>query len=701
MKMRKYFSLILVLFPQICSSLYLSVNTSKDTYLRYEIVEISAAFNSVMEIAIQDAKVEATVYFSEEGKLVTTVGDMESVPLQFNEKKNIWGGYWPPPWNPELGRYTVVVSVEFDGCTIEAGKDFFIQGKKFEVKEPLFIMTIETMCDLLKYPVWDPERKNRDWTNFTEWAESLGANTILYSAAQTIAGKTRNNSPWVLSFLKNYLLFASYAKKKGFRFGCWIGSFRVWGENFKRFDYDFSWEYRDGKLFQNRHISFKDKKRIGEIADLFKVFNDNPDVDYIGLDYIRSGQGGLEFADDFVREMSVDAPKNWEKFNSSEKMRWLGSKVKGRKESPARQKWEWWRAHKSAETLAKIVEISKPEKPIFVFMLAWDKGHEHGQDPIMMNDAGASFVLVMLYESEAEMTERLFTQWSNYLKGSEVNLIPGQVVDWVLLDEDKYAPAPEEFYIRLTHGIKGMSSDELVKGLFWHDLSRINWCRIGPYHRREWVTAGAASFSNLKSDLGILPVESRFWVTDESIIVNVTNRSPLDIENVSVRFGSEEMRVIDRLEPFETKAIPFNVKGDGMFSCEITIPDYEDRYVDFLYLSDKYAEKSFREPMSPYAGGDILFIYNRQKEASVVARLLKMLGYDTCIISPHEVSEDILKKYDFIFTDTKSQYGHKRVVHITDDAEFKTNFSEYGKEIFIQNGDIDNRSISEILLWLE
>jgi hypothetical protein len=376
----------------------------------------------------------------------------------------------------------------------------------------------------------------------------------------------------------------------------------------------------------------------------------------VGFDYIRPGAGGLEMVDQFVDSMCVPTPGNWVSLNEHQRMRWLGKIVWSESDSVICARWDWWRAHKSASALATIIREAELVKPVWVFMLGWDKGHDHGQDPIMMNDAGASFCAVMLYESTARVEKAMIGQWSEYLAGDEVNLIVGEAVDWELMGKSKEPEAPQEFTIRLSGGIRGLSGEEPARGLFWHDLTRTHWGSPGPYSRIEWALAGAAAFTSLRTERNELPFRTRVVPGRKLTTVyveNLTSEPLVDVKVTSmktpgIRLRDAKTKTIPEIKAGEERSVTFGLSPDSRSMVAFSIESDRFKGVDYEYYPNPYRNRPFRSYESVHAGGDVLVVSARTDEAYATGRALRQGSYTCNRISYESLPPNVIRKYRYV-----------------------------------------------------
>jgi hypothetical protein len=206
----------------------------------------------------------------------------------------------------------------------------------------------------------------------------------------------------------------------------------------------------------------------------------------VGLDYIRNALGGVELVDDFVAEMpNLALPAEWNGLSKTERMLWLARKKAMRKDMALIDAWQWWRARRVA-LIVKEVKARLGNKPLWAFTLTWDKGWHHGQDPVMMSDAGVDLDALMFYEADKAQYAQMLRDWNAYVRKGDVNLVPGNIFDWNLHQKD--ASGPAEFGRRLDAALDRVYADGPAQGVFYHDLGRLLWStRLGKWGTKGWA----------------------------------------------------------------------------------------------------------------------------------------------------------------------------------------------------------------------
>jgi|GEM_PF-626529 hypothetical protein len=616
-------------------------SADQEEYFRYEMIGLSYKPDSAS--AMDPDSVSLTARFYHNDTLLTAAGKLNEIKLRYAKDQKTWRGAWPLPWNPPLGQYKAVLTVtgknprtdsttlllSYSDTLLLSDSAAFIVKKRSPQPIPagFCAMTIETSCDVSRAGIRSPYDGSRRWQNFGEWARFLGADAVWFSLGWTIEGRkgTTDANPWIKDNFRALPRLAAEAHQQGYKFGAYIGSYLLWGPSLKKLKYDYSIEAKNGYIFRNHHVNLDDPKRGEDIVRVLKQLQDEPDVDFIGLDYIRPGAGGYETVNEFVEQMSVDVPKDWGKWPPVQRILWVAKQVRIRDMNIVHARWQWWQAHRTALTVARLVRESGITKPLWGFTLGWDKGHEHGQDPCMMNDAGLDIDAVMMYESTAKHCWQMTSDWSNYLKGDEAQLLVGQEVDWPLVQESTNPPGPEEMYWRWTDAIKGYTDGGRIKGMFWHDLMRGQSGRKGPYSSREWLIAGAAGFSKLRQELGLYPLTARLCFADNKLKLDLNLQRP--VNNLKIEALSPPSPLTQAEHDLasslpDTSITLGRLPKQGFVAYRLTWDGAgpKDQIVLFAYLPLAYAQNPFRQWQTFRSGGDILFIHQQNGETLKLAQ---------------------------------------------------------------------------------
>lgn len=463
-----------------------TLSAAKQEHLHYDIVELT--FSGAGPELEESFAAEPPRFVVMRGtEAVTTVAGIR-VMKAARSGPGRWSARWPVPWNAPAGRYFPV----FAGRSDLAGK---IRSVPFEIvrREPepmphgLVAVTLESVAPLASMRIKGPDGAETDWRGLLDWTKALGGDAFWILGGQSPG--LGQDEIWMRANLDMIPKVAAEARKRGLKFGVYA-MFSLTMSNKPLPGYRYGEEIKDGQPVRTRAISIGDHKRLDDVAAFLKPFADDPNVDWVGLDYIRNALGGYELVDEFVAEMpGVAVPPEWRKLSREERMTWLARKKIMRRDMEFVDAWQWWRARRVA-LIVKEIKARLGGKPLWAFTLTWDKGWHHGQDPVMMNDAGVDIDALMFYEADKPQYEAMVRSWHDYVKRGDVQLMPGNIFDWGLHQKD---PAgPKEFGRRMRLAVDEVYGDGRASAIFYHDIARLLWGRLGPWGTRPWAEEAAA-----------------------------------------------------------------------------------------------------------------------------------------------------------------------------------------------------------------
>ena len=574
--------------------------TEKEEYYHWEFIKLNAKIKNKKLIEIYKNEPFYVNVFKDNNKIIT-IGALIKIPLTYNSKKKIWEGKWPCPWNAVDGKYRAepLVTKNIRYKT----EQFIIKRRKSKkhFQKGFSVLTFENTATLSKMKMKGPDKQETDWKGLFEWTKFIGADAFWYLIGQTKAEgkKPDEHFPWVERNFSKLPEMGKEAHSRGLKFGAYIISFLTFGEyKYKNYRYAYEYNSEKGGPVETRAISLADEKRVSDIIKLVEILNNIPEVDFIGLDYIRNALGGYELVDEFVEDMNVKVPEGWGKYNSTRRMGWLANEKVSRRNMCLIDQWNWWRAHKVSKIIKRITTKVKLKKPLWVFTLTWEKGWQHGQDPVMFSDAGADIDALMLYEATREQFDMLVDEWHNYIKKDEANLVLGNVVDWPLHQRILNPPGPEEFYNRFVHATKNIYNDKIADSIFIHDLARALWGRIKPYSTEEWLIAGGAAISEMRRLNGILPVsaeigiDSKLKIGEEfSIPIEIKNISNKKQKNISIKLHLIDGTILGDKKKYINELAPNQIVSVS-FRAIVKTPAWEKDLKNMIAVQVFYDEKN-------------------------------------------------------------------------------------------------------------
>lgn len=602
----------------------LELSTDAPSYLRYNLVRFEAGVTDVQGRPAK-AATPLVVTVSHKGEIVSTVGGVKRLPLRYDSNRQRYVMTWPVPWNAPPGEYVAEVSLEITDPQSwvwetpeqkkerlrrekrkEKGQEPKIEGSTRCVARTRFTISARPIAQMLPgtcVATWEPDFRSGDiprptggvgdWKAMFDWCEYMGADTFWMRGAVTDvrAGRLTEAQPFVQYNLDQIPTIAAEAHHRGLRFGTWAAAYATYPEwsNKGKPPYKFAQDISlgSGAISSLDFISLLEPKRVNHLAQLFARLQQDPNVDYLGLDYMRADNGGYEMTVPFTTEMPVKLPPGFAKWSNPQKMAFMARKIEREWQTDPNfyDAWCWWKAHTVSHNLSEIITQAQLSKPLWIFVLSWQHGRQHGQDPLMFTDAGASLLAPMLYQvPNRRHFDRMVEAWNEYVSYGQANLAPGDQVDFRWHQKSLQPAAPEELYDRMitahrrylrgtTDGAQG-----LTVGGFWHDISRaaISGSR-GPYPGTEWALAGGAAFTTIRNDWQVYPLTAELAVPrtgalGETVTATLTLRNIVkaDVKRISLEVvktpGIEAagvLKAIPALGNGQTLTVPVTVKLKG------------------------------------------------------------------------------------------------------------------------------------------
>jgi len=452
--------------------------------LHYDLAELTLTFRDIdLDREFQSAPPRVEVVRGTE--TVTTVGGVRETALH-RRATGVWTGRWPVPWNAPTDEYRLALLGRPDLKERLRPASFRIARRKPHPlpRDGFVVATLESVMSLATMRVKAPDGTEQDWRGLLDWAREVGADAVWVLGGQTPGLK--DGQVWVDTNLKLLPDVAKECHRRGLMFGVYVMYSLTMSEKNRVPGYEYGVEIKDGRSVATRAISIRERKRLDDVVEFLKPFVKNPDVDFIGVDYIRNALGGYELVDDFIAEMpGVRVPSEWLNLTREERMTWLARKKIMRRDMPFVESWQWWRARRAALIVKELKTRLDTDKPLWAFTLTWDKGWHHGQDPVMMNDAGADYDALMFYEADKPQYDIMMNDWHAYLRRGDAQVVPGDIFDWGLHQQDPSGPA--EFGRRMRLAVNGVYGDGPARAVFFHDMSRLVWGRLGPWGTRGWA----------------------------------------------------------------------------------------------------------------------------------------------------------------------------------------------------------------------
>ena len=511
-----------------------SIDLSKISVFRYEPVVINAS------VYTEDVVNNISIYVRyKKDRIVRKNGDERYSINVFKVRNSQYKGTYLHPFGGVLGEYQAIVLVQTKSGVFGYTKDFTVKGRQSPpAKETKKIATLEYAIDLTTKKI--PSVETGEPTTYDaiyDWVRYMKCDMFWAIGGQTTGwtGGITPEEPWAKAMIKNIENLASSRAKGNVELGAYVMSYFAAGGGARKGGYEVSIGYNSAtqSLVESRHISLADPKRVQDIIDILKRYDANPNISYVGLDFIRTGEvDGYEMVDEMVELTGVYVPANWSTMSKPARMRWLAVN-RGRKEIG--MKWRWFRAHKES-LIIKAIKESGINKKLWAFTLGWNHGQEHGQDPYMFFDAGIDYDAVMIYEANRAQHVGMLAAWPQYLSG-EYNVLVGNMIDNRLQDGSL---RPELEYMRRMYESEAkFNRSSRIRGIFFHDISRMLWSKFrgSGNNIKEWANINASIVSRIEEKYS----ENPFNVTvkldegNRTGVLTIVNRTSKRQNDVTIK----------------------------------------------------------------------------------------------------------------------------------------------------------------------
>lgn len=562
----------------------LKINLDKKAYYRFEIVKMNLI--SSKRVNINDLK----IYITRDKYTIPNVGG--KIDMFFRYLDGIIYSTMAMGFAPSTGTYNVVIKSKslpnWEGLVTSFK---LVKRKIPPLQKGFSVVNFEYAGNAERIKIVGPYGEKKNYQGIIDWVKFMDNDALWVLGGQTaIWNDISPLNPWNPQCIKNVNLLAKATKKSFLQFGAYLMCYYTPGNGYKKGGYraSFGYDNDNDTLFNTSFISISDEKRIQDMIKICRKFQQNDNINFIGLDFIRTGLlNGYELVDQFINEMNVRISSKYKKKVS--RMKWLARKIENEKNRRIINKWNWWRAHKMATIVNRIIIEANLTKPVWVFTLGWKHGQEHGQDPYMFFDAGAFIDAVMLYHADKHEFKSMMWQWPFYNRYLKNNIMVGNASDVRLLDGNSNNPALEYVY-RTKRGYKGIYSSGLAKGIFLHDLSRSLWSKNKGLSVMDWSIVHGHSTSIFRKDAGTIPYRGTVnFLTKTKGKIIIENLSKKKIKNLEIEYinNGKWLKIDDNstntftLLPSQKVIFDFKAIAKKKYSRKSNILGYVLKHADY------------------------------------------------------------------------------------------------------------------------
>ncbi len=509
----------------------LEIILNKEKYYRFEIVRANLIAKSRINLSDLDLTVTRGKY------IIPNVGGKSDFFFRY-KNKTIYANF-ALGYNPSPGEYVINVKSKSNPEWEGIKKPFQLLKRKVPPLQKGFSVVNWEYNGSLKFNIRGPYGNRGGAEQLIEWLKYMDVDAFWLLGAQTSGWYkyTTPTTPWVKSGLRNLGELGRLSKERDLLVGAYVMSYYTPANGKKLVGYNPSLGYNPkiNKLEDSLHISLLDQKRLNHIIEVMKGFQADPNIDFVGLDFIRTGRAdGYEMGPQVVEDMNIKTPPEYESYNTIQKIKWFARKVENLSNRREVTKWRWWRAHRVATIANTVIREAQLTKPLWVFTLGWNHGQQHGQDPYMFFDAGVFIDAIMLYEANRIQFRNMMIQWPNYMRDYQNNLVIGNASDVRFLD-NKIGSYAAEYIFRSKKAFRKIYRDSYAKGLFLHDLSRVLWSSKRGYNVDDWALLHGYATSAFRQEKGLFPYKAnirfnRDLRTGTITIENITEKTISGLE---------------------------------------------------------------------------------------------------------------------------------------------------------------------------
>lgn len=474
----------------------------KSHYFRFEVIRINLV--APRPVNLDDLKV---LLVKDNAVYPNVGGDTDTA---FKVKDGVIYATVSLGYNPPAGTYQVLVRSKSHPDWPGVSDVFRMVHRRVPAAPKGFsVVNWEYTVPIRNTPIQGPDGKTGDWRMVADWLNFMDTDALWMLVAQTTGwdNSLNKDNPWVKGGFDNLALLAPHLKSNGIQVGAYFMCFFT-PENGKRLvGYDPSLQYdpSSDSMYDSRFVSLNSEQRIQDMIKAAREWQANRNVDYIGFDFIRTGEvDGYEMGPEVIDDMNIPVPAGYERWNRLDQVKYFAKRMRVHEDAKTILKWRWWRAHKVATIVNRVLNEGHITKPAWAFTLGWEHGKQHGQDPYMFFDAGLYMDAAMLYEATEAQFRNMMAQWPAYIRDNKYNILIGNSADTRLLDGRSEHPALE--YTYRTHvGYRQIAREGLARGIFMHDLSRMFWSTKRGISTLDWAIVCGSTQSDYRRDLGMIP----------------------------------------------------------------------------------------------------------------------------------------------------------------------------------------------------
>ncbi|MEJ5284533.1 MAG: hypothetical protein ACP5Q5_06525 [Brevinematia bacterium] len=520
--------------------------TDKKLYGKYEkILVIAKIIRKKDREVVQNAKIEVMLY-DKYGNIIKSIDGKERVLLNYDEKNNLWKGYFFPMEANIDGDAKLEIKAYPDSPEASVSVynyiSFTANNKNYRIEKNLALIGINSIERISKRIIISLNGKEVDWNYIPEWVDILASDGVFMNVGITPSFQEdiSANSPWNREKISESDTLAERLNQRGKKFAGYIKAFKVEGAYIDKIGYNSSYSLNDNGFSDSGSISYIDENRKGSIQKLFSSMMQNKNYSFVGFsDFFPEYGEGLELCDLFFKELQIEVPSDWKDWDLTNKLKFFSEKLKNKDFLSV---FEKWKRYYVVSTIKEIIEKSGKNKPIFYYM-DYESLRKNPEVLDILSSASIDFFVVNFTLSYYDLAKEIKNLRQNFISEYSDRLVFSYEIDYKknLEFQNVKASGVDFYYSAYFNAIKEMSRKSNLKGLVINDLYNAMSGKRGPYSPLEWMFGIGNIFYEFKKMNSMVSLSINYYLPlnieynkEFYILFNLKNLSPNEIRNVKL-----------------------------------------------------------------------------------------------------------------------------------------------------------------------
>ncbi len=560
--------------------------TDKKLYSKYEKILVVAKIIRKKDMSVvQNAKIDVTLY-DKSGNIIKSIDNKEKVSLVYDEKNNVWKGYFFPLNTDIEGEVKLEVKAYPDSPEASVSTynyiSFFSGKRNHKIDKNMALIGINSIERISKRIIISLNGKEVDWNYIPEWVDILSADGVFMNVGITPSFQEdiSASSPWNKEKINESDILAEKLNQRGKKFAGYIKAFRVEGAYIDKIGYTPSYLLTDNGYVDSGAISYADESRKNALQKLFGSLMQNKNYSFIGFSDLYPDFGeGLELCDLFFKELQLEVPSEWKDWNLTNKLRFFSEKLKNKDFLTV---FERWKKYYVVSLLKDIIEKSGKNKPVFYY-LDYETLKKNPEILDVLSVSLIDFFVVNFTLPYYSLAKEVKNLRQSFISEYSDRLVFSYEIDYKknLEFQNVKASGIDFYYSAYFNFIKEMSRKSNLKGLIINDLYNAMSGKRGPYSPLEWMFGIGNIFYEFKRMNSMISLSINYYLPTSIeynkefyIFFNFKNFSPNDIKNVKLELIDYDGNIIARetlvkeLKSGNTEEarlpITFNIKSEKM-----------------------------------------------------------------------------------------------------------------------------------------